>query len=238
MNNPVKAFLTLVFLLIAAISFGQNFVYPVIKQKGISPTDFVPAGWKILDKAVGDLNNDKQADAVLILQNIDSVLLTNAEDDYEDSILTQPRILVILFKNTSDKLFHLAEQSNTFILTYDYPDFLDPYQSTSISNGILQINFYWYPTSGNNITDYSYKFRFTRNDFYLVGADYEEHNKAIYDFVTYSYNFLTQKRILSKGNWDKKTKKSRTTAIHINPLKTIKTLKQPYEWEVENGIYL
>jgi hypothetical protein len=49
---------------------------------------------------------------------------------------------------------------------------------------------------------------------------------------------LTGKRIFTKGNWDKKTAKSETEALEVGKLKTIETLKRPYNWEFGGGINL
>jgi len=232
----MRPFLTFILLLNGGLLFGQNFAYPSIKQKGFSIKDFVPPGWTILDSAMGDLNNDKQLDVILILQHIDSVSLVNNEDDITDTVLTQPRVLLILFKNTSDNLFHLSEQSNTFILTHDDPFSDDPYQSTTISKGILQISFYWYPNSGNWFNSTVYKFRYRENNFFLIGVVYEERNKATHDYNNYSYNFLTKKRILIIGNDYKKNKKTEIKSLDTKIPKTLKTLE--HTWEVENGVDL
>jgi hypothetical protein len=234
----VRPFLVILFLLNEALSFGQNFVFPNITKNGKFIKDFIPSGWTILDSATGDLNNDNQFDVAVILQHIDSALIIEKDDDIEDSVLTQPRILILLFKNTTNNLFHLTQQSNTFIPSHDDQFADDPYQSISIKKGILQINFYWYPTSGNWFNSNNYKFRYQGKKFFLIGADYEESNKATHDFNRYSYNFLTNKRILTKGNWDRKTSKSETKVLESGNLKSLEALKRPYNWEVENGIKL
>ena len=230
--------LIIILLLNTVLSFAQNFVYPTINEKKSLIKDFVPPGWTILDSTTGDLNRDNHFDAVLILQHIDSVLIIEKDGDFEDSIVTHPRILVILFKNTADNLYHLVEQSNTFILTNDDPFADDPFQSISIKKGELHIDFYWYPTSSNWFNSKAYKFRYQEKNFVLIRAEYEESNKATHDYKKYSYNFLTSKRVLTKGNWDKKTARSEPTVANFGNLKTIESLKRPGNWEVENGINL
>ena len=122
-------------------------------------------------------------------------------------------MLLILFRNINDNLYRLIEQSNTFIVSHDDSFSDDPFQSINIKKDILQINFYWYPIAGNWFHSNSYKFRYQGKDFFLIGAKYEESNKATHDFNKYSYNFLTSKRIFTKGNWDKKTGKPQTTKL-------------------------
>jgi hypothetical protein len=234
----MRPILTILFLLTALLSFGQNFGYPTIGKTEHFIKDFVPTGWTILDSATGDLNNDNHYDAAVILQRIDSTLIIEKEDDFEDSVVTQPRILIILFKNITNNQFDLVKQNNTFILTHDNPFIDDPYRSISIKKGILQIDFYWYPTSGNWFNTTAYKFRYQNNNFFLIGADYEESNKASHDFNRHSYNFLVGKMISTDGNWDKKTAKSKTEAFNSGNLITIEAIKRPYDWDSGGGIDL
>src|SRR5687767_10601911 len=81
---------TLIFILaiLFNVSYGQAFLYPVMKSNGQSIVDFIPVGWTVLDSAYGDLNNDGLKDVAVILQHKDSVSLVNS---LEDTVLTQPR---------------------------------------------------------------------------------------------------------------------------------------------------
>jgi hypothetical protein len=219
-----------------SVSYGQNFSYPSIKSTGLSITDFVPAGWTILDSAYGDLNKDAINDAAIVIQHIDSVSLINS---LEDSVLTQPRILILLFKNAANNKFTLIEQSNSFILKHDNSILDDPYQGITINKGVLKIEFHlfynmgsWYSTSS------TYKFRFDRKTFVLIGADLSTIHRATLDYEDYSYNFLTKKRSYTKGNDQSGMKKTTQKIFSLTSLKTFKTFKEPYSWEIEADINL
>ena len=54
----------------------------------------MPPGWKIIDSAFGDLNNDYQDDYAIILQYSDSVTILKTNENVEDTVVTQPRILL------------------------------------------------------------------------------------------------------------------------------------------------
>ena len=95
----------------------------------------MPISWTILDSAYGDLNKDGIKDATIILQHKDSVSVIN---DLQDTVLTQPRILIILFKNRFESSFALIEQNSSFILKYDNSAMDDPYQEMAIKNGVLE----------------------------------------------------------------------------------------------------
>ena len=234
----MRSFLILIVALLLNFCYGQEFSYPSINQTGKTVQDFVPAGWTILDTATGDLNRDKLNDVAIILQYKDSVTIVGPHD-VEDTVVTQPRMLIIVFKNSANNKFYLAEKTNSFILNHDNPTMEDPYAGLTIHKGVLQIDFHIFHNMGSwYITNASYKFRFQNNQFELIGAEYSSMHRATHDFENYSYNFLTKKRSLIKGNDNKGTKKTHWKPVKIATLKTLKTFKQPFTWEVEKDFYL
>jgi hypothetical protein len=234
----MRPILTFILLLVLECSFAQNFSYPSIWQSGSSITDFVPSSWTIIDSALGDLNKDNLIDYAVVLQHADSVTISKTEDDIVDTVLTQPRMLLILFKSSNNSLY-LAEQNNSFILNHDNPDMEDPYQFCKIDKGILQIAFRLFYNMGSwYVNNATYKFRYQNNQFALIGAEYRSFHRASQDFEEYSYNFLAGKRSLTSGNEEKRTKKTEWKTLKIFPLQTLKTFHQPFTWEVEDDMYL
>src|SRR5690606_96421 len=154
----MRHLLTFILTICFGVAFGQDFAYPSIKSTGQNISDFVPTGWTILDSAYGDLNKDGTKDVAIIIQHIDSILLVNS---LEDTVLTQPRILLILFRKPADKSYELIEQSNSFILKHDNPTMDDPYQEMTINNGILVVRFHLFYNMGSwYVTNAVYKFRY------------------------------------------------------------------------------
>ncbi len=229
---------TLIFILtiLFNVSYGQAFLYPAIKSNGQSIVDFIPVGWTVLDSAYGDLNNDGLKDAAIILQHKDSVSLVNSS---EDTVLTQPRILLLLFKNTANNKFSLIEQCNSFILKHDNSIMDEPYQGIAIDKGVLKIDFHLFYSMGSwYSTNSTYKFRYEGKQFILIGADLSTIHRGTLDYEDYSYNFLTKKRSYIKGNEEKGTKKTSLKSFAVTSLKTFRTFKEPYSWEIEAGINL
>lgn len=235
-RHLMRHFLTFILIIYFSISYGQNFFYPSIKATGQSIIDFVPTGWTILDSAYGDLNKDGTKDAAIIIQHRDSISLVNS---LGDTVLTQPRILLVLFRKPSENSFNLIEQSNSFILKHDDSAMDDPYQELAINNGTLEIRFYLFYNMGSwYVTNAAYKFRYQQGQFLLIGADNSSFHRATQDFEDYSYNFLTKKRTLTKGNHNKGTKKTTSKSLNISQLKTLRTFSEPFTWEVETDLYL
>ena len=118
----------------------------------------MPISCSILDNAYGDLNKDGIKDAAIILQHKDSVSVING---LQDTVLTQPRILIILFKNRFDSSFALIEQRSSFILKHDNSAMDVPYQEMVIKNGVLEIKFHlFYKMDSWFVTKCAYKFRY------------------------------------------------------------------------------
>jgi len=232
----MRIVLTCILTFIAASLFGQGFRYPVINVKGQQVKDFIRDGWMILDSAAGDLNNDHLNDVVIILQRKDSIAVVK---DIEDTVITQPRILIILFKNRTDNSFLLLAQSNSFILNHDSPTMDDPFDELTINAGILKIKFRLFHSMGSWYIDIaSYKFRYQKEEFVLIGVDLFSIHRATLDFEEYSYNFLSKKRTLTKGNENNRKKNTTWKVANIFPLKTLKTFIKPFTWKVETDVYL
>ncbi len=232
----MRIILTLLLTFTSALLFGQGFSYPAIKAKGQRVDDFIPTGWIILDSARGDLNRDNLIDVAIILQHKDSIAVVK---DVEDTVITQPRMLIILFKNSADNSFTLIEQSNSFILNHESATMDDPFDEFNIYAGILEIKFrLFYNVGGWHASTASYKFRYQKREFVLIGADYFSIHRATLEFEEYSYNFLAKKRSLTKGNEDKGLKKTTWKSLNIATLKTLKTFAEPFTWQVETDVYL
>jgi hypothetical protein len=222
----MRHFLLFILTIFVSVSYGQDFAYPSIKSKGQSIIDFVPVGWTILDSVSGDINRDSIKDAAIIIQHRDSITLVNG---LEDTVLTQPRILLILFKKPVDYSLELIEQSNSFILKHDNSAMDDPYQELAINNGVLEVKFHLFYNMGSwYVTNAFYKFRYQQEQFVLIGAGNSSFHRATHDFEDYSYNFLTKKRALTKGNDNKGTKKTTWKPLNVSPLKTLKTFSEPF----------
>ena len=232
----MRILLTIIFLLHFGFVFGQNFSYPSINMQAKDINNFIPNNWKLLDSAQGDLNKDKQTDLALILQYKDSISIVNKDDD---SIVTQPRILIILLYDPTTNQYQLVEKSNSFILYHDDPNMEDPYQDISINSGILKIDFSFFMFSGGwGMYHNSYKFRFQDTSFVLIGADESYVHRATGESEDRSYNFLTKKVKVSTGTISSDKQKVIWRTIDLKEQKTLKTFKEPFSWEVEKDFYL
>jgi len=137
----------LIILLNLTFAYGQDFKfptdsdYPQLKKYGQKIEDFVPKNWTTVDKAFGDLNDDKIADCAVVIKGNDKKFLNKNDGLGVHKFDTNPRMLIILFKNAAEKRYEIAEHSNTFIVIPDSPTMSEPFQSVKIKNGVLQMDF-------------------------------------------------------------------------------------------------
>lgn len=234
MRNLMKQLLTLLFLLILNNSFGQQFSYPKIKTDGQSISNFIPNKWELLDSAKGDLNGDKNDDIAFIIQYKDSISIEKIEFEEKETVITQPRILILAFFNPILKKYELIEQSNSFILNHDNPNMNEPFQDINITKEVLRIDFAIFMNMGGwGMSNNSYVFRYQKNEFKLIGADYNYTNRGSGETESRSYNFSTKKVKISTGNISSDKEKTILRPFKYDKLKTLKTFNQPFTWEIE-----
>ncbi len=225
----------LIFTFLFELCHGQAFYYPPITKGGLAISDFIPVGWNLLDSATGDLNKDGQKDAALILQFKDSITHINSSGD---SVKGQPRMLLILFKDSASNGFYVKERSDSFVLEDDNPSREDPYESIMILNGSLKISFRLFFSIGSwYMTNSSYQFRYDGDHFCMIGAEYRSSSRAKSGYFENSYDFLKKKRMLKSENEDGK-KTTRWKTLDIPALKTFRTFRCPFSWEIEKEVLL
>jgi hypothetical protein len=244
MNRTLIFLTVLILLLNFQIAVGQDFTvptnsdYPKLPEHGRSIEDFVPKDWKIVAKALGDLNADSSPDCALVIKANDAKFLNKNDGLGVDVYDTNPRVLIILFKDKEG--YKIAGQSNTFIKTPDSPTMSEPFQTVKIRNGILQMDFeQWYSAGSWAASQYLYKFKFLNKKFVLIGADKTESMRNSGSTETRSYNFLTNKVKITIGNFATDDKKRvRWKTYKLKKLKTLDTFKEPFSWEIESDYYI
>lgn len=233
----MKTTLTLSLVFLALHLFGQD--GPLLKDEGETLESLLPENWRLLDSAVGDLNQDGIADLVFAIQQTDPTNIEINDGLGIDSVDLNPRMLAIYFGtesgNYSQKLV-----SDSFIILRDSPTMDEPFDGFSITKkGILDIQFhFWYSAGSWSMSNHTYRFRYQNDDFALIGYDSNEAHRASGETTDYSINFLTRKMKISKGNFSNDEPESvEWKTFQLENLMTIQSLKKPFQLEFE-GIYL
>jgi len=215
----------------------RNSDYPNLPKSGESINDFVPKDWETVGKAQGDLNGDKIEDCALVIKANLSKFLNKHDGLGSNPFDTNPRILVILFKDKDG--YRIAKQSNTFIVTPDSPTQEEPFQDVSIKKGVLELSFQLFSSAGSwSTTSSSYRFKFLNGEFVLIGADKTDSMRNSGEMKSRSYNFLTSRLKVSTGNFSSDREKVRWKTYKLKKLKTLDTFKAPFSWKIEADYYL
>lgn len=133
-----------------------------INEQKKSPSDFIPEGYVIFDKVLGDLNKDRIKDCVIIIKGTDKSKII--KDEYRGELDRNRRGLIILFNDQNS--YKLAAKNYTCFSSenedggvYSAPDL-----SVEIKKGNLYVSY------GHGRYGYrEYIFRFQNSDFELIG---------------------------------------------------------------------
>lgn len=220
--------------------------YPKVKQFGKNPASFVPSGFKVVKSASGDLNGDGQRDNAMHIVGTSEKFLYTSKDGWVKDFDTNPRILLILFKDSKKGGYRLVAQNNEFIPFPDSPSQSEPIQDLQIKKGVLQLDLeIWYSMGTWGAANLTYKFRHQNGDFYLIGADREDYTRN--DFMTdvSSYNFSTMrvKRVEKVRGGAGNTSESRRPVITWGRIQnvTIRRLSEmgrAFSWEIEQDLFI
>lgn len=221
--------------------YPRSLDYPKVQLTGKTVESFIPKGWTTLDRATGDLNGDKQDDVAIVLKaEKPEFKQKNTEGLGVDTFDTNPRMLLVLFKDAQSNRYRLVEQSNSFIATADSPTMLDPFESMAIRNGALEVNFMLlFSAGGWSASKTCYKFRYQQDQFVLIGADKNEIQRNTGEETNFSINFLTGRMKVSNLVPMEEFKSAESwSKFSRGKLRSLNSFKTLYDWQPQPGLFL
>ena len=116
----------------------------------------------------------------------------------------------------------------------------EPFESVRIRNGVLILKFEeWYSAGTWYTAKRTYKFKYLRDQFRLIGADMTSAMRNSGEEETRSYNFLTKRIRTTIGDYNEKVKpKSSWRNFGVDALRTFRTFPKAVEWEIEPDYFL
>ena len=176
--------------------------YPTdFPEQGNKMEDFVPKHWSAIMKVDGDLNKDSLADTALIVEqeNPENISVT----EYNDTLNTNPRALLVLFKQENGTYKLAAKNDKGFIEPpKESSSLLDPLGEggINIKNNTLRLNFQYFFSAGSwYITNVEYVFRYQNNHFELIGVETNSFHRATGEETIVSFNLSTNKLETTMG---------------------------------------
>ena len=176
--------------------------YPTdFPEQGNKMEDFVPKHWSAIMKVDGDLNKDSLADTALIVEqeNPNNISIT----EYNDTLNTNPRALLVLFKQENGSYKLAAKNDKGFIEPpKESSSLLDPLGEgdINIKNNTLRLRFQYFFSVGSwYITNVEYVFRYQNNHFELIGVETNSFHRATGEETIVSFNLSTNKLETTMG---------------------------------------
>jgi len=230
------------FLILCLSSFAQKpFLFPKIKNEGISVAQLTPIGWTVIQQVTGDLNHDGTDDLVIIFEYSKNIEETRAYGDNTTDIIKEnqkPRILAIYLKDKSSPAYHLSTQNNDFILrSEEGAKGNDPLQQIAIKDQQLYLRF----KGGSEWRwELGYTFKLEQGDWYLTSAFNLYYNNLSGDMTERVYDFIERRLYTTSGNLYKRAiSYERTSEVLLfSQLRTFKSFKKPWAWEIMPNLYL
>ena len=176
--------------------------YPTdFPEQGNKMEDFVPKHWSAIMKVDGDLNKDGLADTALIVEqeNPENIIVT----EYNDTLNTNPRVLLVLFKQENGTYKLAAKNDKGFIEPpKENSSLLDPLGEgdINIKNNTLRLKFQYFFSAGSwYITNVEYVFRYQNSHFELIGVETNSFHRATGEETIVSFNLSTNKLETTMG---------------------------------------
>ncbi|WP_316799530.1 hypothetical protein [Pedobacter frigidisoli] len=238
----MKICYSVLLMLIVQISAAQKtFLFPKIKQQGSSLEQFTPPDWTIIETSNGDLNHDGVNDLAVIFESMKTIDENRTYGDNNSDIIKEtqkPRILAIFFKSPSTNSYRLATQNNDFILREKEGGKLgDPLTQMEIKDGQLYLRF---KGGAEWRWEMGYTFKFENKDWFLTSAIKLYFNQNTGDMTERVYDFKTRELFTTVGNLHRRDVANRKTSevLYFSQLRTFKTFKKPWAWEIMPDVYL
>jgi hypothetical protein len=206
--------------------------YPVLQRHAAALDGFVPSGWRLQDKAVGDLNRDGLPDAVVVLWMHDPRNRIHPSYDPKHRYDTNPLMLVVALGRKSAG-YDLAAASHTLIPRRVNPNQDQPYNGVSIAGGVLRVKMHEFLEAGGwRSGTNSFAFRWQDGALRLIGYDRDSIIKNTGATEVVSVDYPARRMVVKTGTMAGDIADvTRTTTLPSKPLLTLEQVGDGLQFE-------
>jgi hypothetical protein len=196
--------------------------YPDLPRHAATLAAFLPKGWKLTDKTVGDLNGDKIPDAALAIWMDDPRNKIHPSYDPKTRYDTNPMMLVVLFASKAGG-YDLAVANRKLIPRPENPNQDPPFNGVSIANGVLHVKMHEFLEAGGWwLGKMSFAFRWQDGALRLIGYDRDGIIKPTGATDVASINYPERRMIVKTGTMaGDAIEETKTVTLPGKPLLTI-----------------
>ena len=200
-------------------------VYPVLPAEAAAAEGFVPSGWRIDDRAEGDLDRDGSADLALVLRQQDPANVIADERLASGPFDSNPRILAVALA-TPGGGYRLVAQNHTLIPRHTQPTLEDPFdpegEALEIERGALKLSLIRFANAGGwDAGGTSFTFRWRDGALRLIGFDWDNVRRNTGEMVEVSINLLTRRMRTATGSIESDEERVRWSRIPAGSLPTL-----------------
>lgn len=206
--------------------------YPDLPRHASAIAGFVPAGWKLNDKAVGDLNGDGIPDAALAIWMNDRRNYIHPSYDPKTRYDTNPMMLVVLFGSKSGG-YDLAVANHQLIPRRTNPNQDPPFNGVSVANGVLRVKMHEFLEAGGwRLGKSSFAFRWQGGALRLIGYDRDAIIKNTGATEVISVNYPARRMVVKTGTMSgDEPDETKTVTLPTKPLLTIEQVGEGLMFE-------
>jgi len=183
---------------------------------------FVPKGWKLTDKAMGDLNGDRILDVALAIWMDDSRNKIRPSYDPKTHYDTNPMMLVVAFASKGGG-YDLVVANHKLIPRRENPNQDPPFNDVTVANGVLHVKMHEFLEAGGWwLGKKSFTFRWKDGALRLIGYDRDGIIKPTGATDVASVNYPARRMIVKTGSMaGDAPNETRTVTLPDEPLLTI-----------------
>jgi hypothetical protein len=206
--------------------------YPILPRHAATLDGFVPSGWRLQDRAVGDLNRDALPDAVLVLWMHEPKNRIQPSYDPKQRYDTNPLMLVVALGSKSGG-YDLAAANHTLIPRRVNPNQDQPYDGVSIAGGVLRVKMHEFLEAGGwRSGTNSFAFRWQGNALRLIGYDRDAIIKNTGATEVVSVDYPARRMVVKTGTMAGDVEDvTKTMTLATKPLLTLDQVRDGLQFE-------